>query len=83
MPVAAMHEHGLASARKHKVGTAGQVALMQAEAVAEPVRDLADHHLRLSILPADSAHQPRSRVFIDNVHLNKSEAFGMLKQPLA
>lgn len=56
VPEATMHQHNLAAPRKDEIRRAGQVAPVQAKAIAERVRKAPDQHLGLGVPLANAPH---------------------------
>jgi len=70
MPETAVNEDAGFVFREDDVGIARQIAAVDAKAVAHPVKDGADHDLRLGVFAANSTHHPRAMFFcqcIDHV----------------
>lgn len=57
MPEAAVDEDDLPPSGKDQVGRAGQVAAMQAEAIAEAVDQASDGELGAGVLAANAGHE--------------------------
>jgi len=69
MPETAVDEVDLPSAGKDQVGRAGQVAAMQAEAIAKRVDEAAHGEFRAGVLSANARHAFRALDRTENIHL--------------
>ena len=68
IPETAVDEDDLAPAAKDQVGRAGQVAAMQAEAVAEGVDETADDELGAGVLAADAGRAFAALAETESIH---------------
>lgn len=68
VPEAAVNEDHLSTSYERKVGRAGQVLAMKAEAIAKPVGHSPNQHFRLGALTPDPPHVLGSSLSANNIH---------------
>lgn len=56
VPEATVHEDDPIVSPEHQIGAAGEVSLMQSEAVSQTVNEAADEHLGAGVLRANAGH---------------------------